>query len=277
MADIPIGCTHAMNQTHIPRIITLTTDFGEGSPYVAEMKGVILSINPDVTLVDISHSVPPQDVTRGALVLEQATSAFPTDTVHIAVIDPGVGSSRRILLARTDQHFIIAPDNGLIDLVVRPVPSPLLIALENPSFWREEVSRTFHGRDVMAPVAAHLSRGVPMEQFGPQVSDYIRLDWARPTVEGRSLCGVVLAVDSFGNLITNVSVQILRTIPETADPKISLRDDITARWVSTYSEAAPGDCVGLMGSSGRLEVAVVNGNAARRLNAAVGDVVVVRW
>ncbi len=165
-----------------------------------------------------------------------------------------------------------------MDRVISTAPSRQLIALENPSFWRDDVSRTFHGRDVMAPVAGHLSLGVPPTQFGPQVSGYVQLDWPRFTVEDRSLRGVVLAVDSFGNLITNIQLDELgRTIPTNVEPRINLGTGIAATWVSTYSEAAPGECVALMGSSGRLEVAVVNGNAARQLPAAIGDVVVVHW
>src|SRR5438477_6068578 len=185
-------------------IITLTTDFGAESPYVAQMKGVILSICRDVELVDISHAIGAQNVREGAVVLADVTPRFPAGTIHLAVVDPGVGTARRIVYADFSQQQYVAPDNGLLSVVGGSGPPGRFFAIENPKYWLAEPSQTFHGRDIMAPVAAHLARGIAPEKLGPPLDELVMLDWPQPRKSGRRLIGEVLYVDSFGNLITNL-------------------------------------------------------------------------
>jgi len=190
-------------------VITLTTDFGTDSPYVAAMKGTILSINPDATLVDITHAIPPQDVRRGSIVLEGVAERFPAGTIHVAVVDPGVGTDRAIIYVEIGRHRYVAPNNGLLSrLAARTAPSKI-IRLENREYWLPEVSSTFHGRDIMAPVAAHLSLGVPPERLGPPVLGLIEIEWPEVRQSLKRLEGVVQEIDSFGNLITNVTAEMI--------------------------------------------------------------------
>src|SRR5262245_29081327 len=190
-------------------IITLTTDFGAGSSYVAQMKAAILSLERDVLLVDITHGIPPQQILEGAVVLADTCPHFPTGTIHIAVVDPGVGTERSIIAARIDSQTYIAPDNGLLTLVTRHKPATHIVRLNRSEYWRPVVSRTFHGRDVMAPVAAHLARGVSLEKFGDPCGKIVTLDDVDPVVGPAQVQGRCLVVDSFGNLITNIHRHML--------------------------------------------------------------------
>jgi len=190
-------------------IITLLTDFGPDSPYVASLKGVILSLQPEAVLVDLSHSIRPQEVRQAAWVLAEAAPCFPPDTIHVAVVDPGVGTCRAIVYAAmAGQHFI-APDNGLLSLLADRHRPTRLVRLDNPAFWRAEVSRTFHGRDIMAPVAAHLSRGVGADRLGSPQESLVRIDWPQPRQEAHRTVGQVVWIDSFGNLITNLGREFI--------------------------------------------------------------------
>jgi S-adenosylmethionine hydrolase len=258
-------------------IVTLTTDFGVGSPYVAEMKGVILGLNPRVHLVDISHSVTPQDIRQGAWILRQATRQFPPGTVHVAVVDPGVGSERGVLLARFDGQDYVAPDNGVLGLVAGEAESREVLLLDRPAYWRERLSHTFHGRDIMAPVAAQLSRGTPASAMGSPVADWVELEFPRARHEREGVSGEIVVVDSFGNLVSNLSEQDLAPhgVPQ-QPPVVRLGDGVSACFVRHYSQGKPGDCVALIGSGGHLEVAIVNGHAARVLGLGVGSRIVVR-
>ena len=258
-------------------IITLTTDFGAGSPYVATMKGVILTINPAATIVDISHAVPAQDIDRGALVLEDTTPWFPADTIHVAVVDPGVGTQRSILYARIGPQQYIAPDNGLLGrLMARTRPS-LVLRLTEKEYWLAEVSHTFHGRDIMAPVAARLSLGLDPRRLGPAAGQLDRLDMPLPQVVEEKIRGEVVAIDSFGNLITNISYDLLAGRPTDNRACIVCGIYETFGIYHTYGEQAPGMLVALIGSAGRLELAIVHDNAAARLGVSVGTPVVVAW
>jgi len=237
-------------------LITLTTDFGISSPYVAQMKGVLLAQVPDVRLVDVTHAVPAQQVVAAALILQDSLPWFPKEAIHVAVIDPGVGTSRPVIAARSRHGYLIGPDNGLFSLFeLREV-----VRLDRPEFWGKQVSATFHGRDLMAPVAAALARGVRLDRLGTPVDDWQRLDLPRPQREDGKLIGEILFADSFGNLITNLTANDVPVPPH----QVSLTDH-RFRWVGTYGEAEPGEPVALIGSSGRLELAVVNGDAARTL------------
>jgi S-adenosylmethionine hydrolase len=258
-------------------IITLTTDFGEGSPYAAQMKGVILSLNPDVTIVDISHKIPPQNVHQGALVLDQVTRRFPPQAVHIAVIDPGVGTARSILCCRIGEQTYIAPNNGLLTLVARHAGRWEAFVLSNRDFWMADVSATFHGRDIMAPVAAHLSLGVQPDQLGPPTKDLVQLDWPDVRVIGRTIEGAVMSADSFGNLITNIPFSVLSEAAGCDTLHLRCGNQQVRDFVQTYHQRSPGSIVALSGSSGLLEVAVVDGNAAESLGIGIGEPVRVNW
>src|SRR5688572_22034543 len=194
-------------------LITLTTDFGEGSPYVAAMKGVILSINSEARIIDLTHAIAPQNIKQGAIELDEVTPLFPTGTLHIAVVDPGVGTSRQIVYAEIAGQRYIGPDNGLFSrLADRHVPTKIR-AITEERWFRRPVAPTFHGRDIMAPVAAHLSLGLDPDALGPPLSALVSLGWPGAQKVANRITGEVTAVDSFGNLITNVTRKMLIGVP----------------------------------------------------------------
>jgi S-adenosylmethionine hydrolase len=258
-------------------IITLTTDFGDGSPYVAAMKGVILSINPTATIVDISHAVPPQDISRGALVLEDTTPWFPADTIHVAVVDPGVGTNRAILYARIGTQHYVAPDNGLLGRLMARTPPSLVLQLTEREHWLPEVSNTFHGRDIMAPVAARLSLGLDPRRLGLPVGHLTQLDMPRPLVADEKVRGQIISIDSFGNLITNITHDLLAGRPNDSRACVVCGIFETYGIYRAYGEQAEGMLVALIGSTHRLELAIVGDNAAARLGVSIGTPVVVAW
>jgi hypothetical protein len=248
-------------------IITLTTDFGLADGYVGIMKGVILGIARDVHLVDLSHDIPPQDVREAIYLLDGAAPYFPDETIHLAVVDPGVGSARRALVVRTARAFYVGPDNGLF---TRPLVEPGAQAWEpnRPEFWLPQVSRTFHGRDIFAPLAAHLANGVPPGEMGRPIADPIRLALAAPArAPDGAVRGQVVHIDRFGNLITDVPAAWVGG--EGWQCRIAAE---TIRGISgTYAAAGPGVLLMLIGSGGTLEIAERNGNAARRLGVRAGE------
>ncbi len=246
-------------------LITLLTDFGARDAFVGIMKGVILGINPAVTLVDLSHEVPPQDVVAGALLLRSAVAFFPPGTIHVAVVDPGVGSARRALLIETPRAFFIGPDNGLLSLAVLAEEVVRITHLTETKHFLTPCSDTFHGRDVFAPVAAHLSLGVAPGQFGPTVTTMERLRLPSVEREGTRLVGRVIYIDHFGNLITNVTEADLR--PFSRENLLVSIDGVQIRGVATsYASVAVGAPVALIDSWGMLEIAVRNGSAAQRFD-----------
>jgi S-adenosylmethionine hydrolase len=258
-------------------IITLTTDFGAGSHYAAAMKGVILSICPAATIVDISHAVPPQDVRRAAMLLDNAADWFPAETIHIAVVDPGVGADRAIVYARIGQQHFIAPDNGLLSRLAMRTPPEKLIRLAEPAYWLKNVSTTFHGRDIMAPVAAHLAMGIDPDRLGQPFERLITLDWSEARVSSTRIDGAVIEIDSFGNLITNITSDMLAGRP--TDRRACVVCNIFETWgiYQAYSQQPSGTLVAVIGSSGRIELAVVRDNAAQRLGVGVGSPVTLAW
>lgn len=258
-------------------IITLTTDFGSDGPYAAQMKGVILSMNPRATLVDITHAVPPQDIRAGALALLDATSRFPRDSIHIAVVDPGVGTDRGIVAAHLSGRYYVAPDNGLLSPLIGKAKDMQLVRVSDRQFWLPEVSNTFHGRDIMSPVAAHLSLGVPIDRFGPPLVDPVTLDWPLPTAEANQLSGQIIAADSFGNLITNISREDLPFSAPLSALHVSVGQRSLGHVISAYGQRDEGATVGLFGSNGRLEIAIVCGNALRDCGFRIGDGLCVSW
>jgi S-adenosylmethionine hydrolase len=253
-------------------IITLTTDFGAAGPYAAAMKGVILALNPAARLVDLTHHVPPQDVRHAAFFLASAVPCFPPEAIHVVVVDPGVGSDRALLYVEAGGRRLLAPDNGCWTLL-EGAGAARGIRLADPRFWRQPVSATFHGRDILAPVAAHLSLGTDPAQLGPPVAEWVRLPWPRPATQKDGLTGEVVFIDDFGNLITNIPGPEWAARPA----RVAVGGRPVERRVRRYAEAPPGTAVVLVSSAGLMEVAVSHGSAARQLEATIGTPVVVTW
>lgn len=255
-------------------IVTLTTDFGEESPYVAAMKGVILGINPRARLVDLGHQIPPQDVRQAAFFLAAAIPYHPPEAIHVVVVDPEVGTQRALLYVEAQGHRLLVPDNGCWTTLAKAAP-PRVIRLTEPRFWRQPVSDTFHGRDILAAVAGHLSLGVAPELLGQRAESWTRLETPEPRREKNRITGEVVSIDRFGNLITNIAAAMLPNRPEAV--RIGGRLCRGIRWARTYAEAKPGSLLALISSTGLLEIAVVRGRAAHRLRARIGTPVVVGW
>ena len=257
-------------------LITLTTDFGVDSPYVAQMKGAVLSVAASVNIVDVTHSVCAQDVLHGALVLADTAFVFPEGTIHVAVVDPGVGSERMIVAAKVEGHWFVAPDNGLLTGVTHGRSVESLWKVTNRDLWRPHVSSTFHGRDIMGPVAAHLSLGVSPNLIGPPLEDITRLRWPECRADGNGLIGEVVVVDSFGNLLTNISRSDVEAIQSDGNWQVTCGNIVIDGIATHYASGKGGDVISLFGSSNRLEIAVVNENAASRLNLGRGQSVELR-
>lgn len=254
-------------------IVTLTTDFGISSPYVAQMKGVLLSLCPNVRLIDITHGIHPQNVAEGAVVLADVAPLFPAGSLHVAVIDPGVGTKRKLLYAEAGGQKYLLPDNGLLTLVARQNPPSVLIALENRAYWQPKVCSTFHGRDILAPCAAHLCRGLSPTDLGPQVTDFVHLPWPDAATGRGRIAGHIIYVDSLGNLITNITNEQLAPMGALAESEVSLLGKTIIGIGNAYADSPPGTLIALCDSHGRLEIAMVNGNAARELAALPGTAV----
>jgi S-adenosyl-L-methionine hydrolase (adenosine-forming) len=259
-------------------LITLTTDFGMGSHYVAQMKGAILSLVREVDLVDISHEIGPQNVREGAVSLADATPRFPPGTIHVAVVDPGVGTARRLLYVEIGGQRYLAPDNGLLSYLLLTQQPQRIVALANRRFWLPEPAHTFHGRDILAPVAAHLALGVDPAELGPALAtgDLVALDWPQPRCTHERIDGEVLYVDSFGNLIANIRRELVESLGNLSSLVVGCGNRQIQGIVATYGAALPGERVALFDSQGRLEVAVVDGSAARDLRLGAGAAVVVQ-
>jgi S-adenosyl-L-methionine hydrolase (adenosine-forming) len=254
-------------------IITLTTDFGLNDHFVGTIKGVILDIIPDVQIVDICHSVQAFDVLDGALTIAQAYSYFPTGTVHLVVIDPGVGTERRGLVVSSDRHHFVAPDNGVLSLVYASEERLHVRHVTAEHYYRQPVSNTFHARDIFAPVAAYLAKGVDPDKFGHEISDFIRFNAPKPKpAEGNTLRAVVLKVDRFGNLITNITPQDAPALfaEHPAPFKIAVGKREITEIQTNYAQGAPGEVFGILGSMGYLEIAANRGSAAQIVGAGKG-------
>jgi len=251
-------------------IITLTTDFGLKDPFVGIMKGVILSINPKVTLVDLTHNITPQNVKEATFALHSAYRFFPKGTIHVVVVDPGVGSKRRPLLVQTQDYFFIAPDNGVLELIFRE-NKPKVYHLNNPQFFLKKISATFHGRDVFAPIAAYLTLSIPPEKLGKEINDYNRLDWPLPQIENDTLKGTIIYIDRFGNLITNISQRLFQDFIKNSPFLIKIKG-VTLNQIAPYYQAVPpGEIIAIWDSSDYLEIACSLGNAQEKLGVKVGE------
>jgi S-adenosyl-L-methionine hydrolase (adenosine-forming) len=255
-------------------IITLTTDFGVNDHFVGAVKGVLLETAPDSQIIDISHAVQPFDILDGALTISQAYSYFPSGTVHMVIVDPGVGTTRRPIILTGDRHLFVAPDNGVLSLVYDREERISVRHVTADHYFLQPRSNTFHGRDIFAPVAGYLAKGVDPERFGQEVTDYIRFAAPRPKpVDERTLRGVVLKVDRFGNLITNITPRDFPKLFETVPPKfrIGLGKGHIIRLCSNYAEGGPGEAFAILGSMGFLEVAANRASASQLLGAMKGS------
>jgi hypothetical protein len=244
-------------------IITLTTDFGLSDPFVGMMKGVILGIAPSAQLVDVTHEIQSYDILEAALIIEGSYRYFPQGTVHVIVVDPGVGSERRPMAAAANGHIFVAPDNGVLSLILHTDPGASLTPayqITNDSLFKGPVSRTFHGRDIFAPVAAHLARGTPVESVGPRIVDFVKKPLPMPRSQGDTTVGTVLRIDKFGNIITNLRLDNLGE-----EFTIRVAGLSITRLCSSFAEADPGEFVAIEGSAGFIELALNQGSAADRL------------
>jgi S-adenosylmethionine hydrolase len=253
----------------VQSIVTLTSDFGSLDPFAGIMKGVILGINPEATLLDLTHQVESYDILEGALVLAQSYAYFPSGAIHLAVVDPGVGGERRPLLVSTGQAYFVGPDNGIFELVYQHEPRFEVRHITAQEYFRQPVSQTFHGRDIFAPVAGWLSTGLSPEAFGGAISDYVRLSIPRPEKASASLVrGAVLRIDKFGNVLTNFSAHQL---PAGASLCLLIGERRVTRLVNSYSAGGPGEVFAIVGSAGFVEIAARQASAAEILQVSPGD------
>ena len=254
-------------------LVALTTDFGLVDPWVGIMKGVIATRAPEARVVDVTHGIPPQNVLAGALVLRHAVPYFPPGTIHLAVVDPGVGSERRPICVETPREVLVGPDNGLLSLAAAAPPARVY-HLKEGRFFPSPRSATFHGRDVFAPVAAALATGTRPSELGPEITDLHRLQVPEPRREAGTIRGQVIYVDHFGNLITNVPRSLLTNFPGEAS-SISIRGTRVSGLSPSYAAVPSGRPVAVVNSWDHLEIAVRDGSAAASLGAGVGDDVIV--
>ena len=245
-------------------VITLLTDFGTADYFVGAVKGAILSVNPNVVIVDITHEIPPQDIETGAFTLLAAYKTFPRGTIHVAVVDPGVGSSRRPIIVKANDQFFVGPDNGLFTYIYDREPSHRTFHVTASEYFRPNPSSTFHGRDIFAPVAAALSTGVTPEKFGPEINDKVRL----PSLETPLR---IIHIDHFGNCVTNISRERFER------NSLSINGRTISAFRNFYGEAFAGEIFAIWGSAGFLEISVKGGSAAQILGAKRGDAISRLW
>jgi len=251
-------------------IITLTTDFGATDWFVGSMKGVILGINPQAKMVDITHDIPGGNIHTAAFALSACYRCFSKDTVHVAVVDPGVGSSRAAIAVRTQDYVFVGPDNGILSLALAQEQVLEIRRLDHSQYFHKPLSHTFHGRDVFAPVAAHLTLGVPLKEFGMELNKYVQISWPQVSVLDGAVHGEVVYIDHFGNAITNVAAADLAKLAQHA-PSVFLRGEQVCAVKNYYQEVASGEAVGVIGSSGFLEIGVNGGHAVRALGLRIGE------
>lgn len=255
-------------------IVTITTDFGNKDGFVGTMRGVIWNICPQAQIADITNDVPPQDVMTGAIALWRAAPFFPADTVHLAVVDPGVGTKRRPMAAKIGGHYFVGPDNGLFTPLIldceRIGGEMLFVQLDQPEYWLENASHTFHGRDIFAPVAAHLAAGVPLMKLGTPFTDPVRLSMPSAERTSNGWTAHIMVIDMFGNVTTDLPASALEG---RRDIRIRVKGQEINGLVQSYGHRKPGEFVALVDSEGFVEVALVNGSAAKALDAKLGEVV----
>ncbi len=254
------------------KIVTLTTDFGLKDPYTAEMKAAILGICPNAILVDVTHEIAKFSVRMGAFVVASAAPYFPEGSVHVAVVDPGVGTIRRSIVIQTKKAFFVGPDNGVLVLAAQKQSIESIHELANPRFMLPKVSNTFHGRDVFAPAAAHLLNGVKPAEFGPEISEAAVVEFAKVKRKNDVLVGEVLHVDGFGNVITNISEKELAQNNVKGAVSVELPScELRLEFCRAYGETKPYEPLALIGSHGFLEISINQGNAAKKFKTKAGD------
>jgi len=251
------------------QVITLTTDFGVQDHYVGAMKAVLLSISEKARLVDISHQIPPQDIMAGAWVVRNSAMLFPPNTVHLVVVDPGVGTNRKPIAIKIKDQYLVGPDNGIFSLITDQYDYKG-VELTNPEFWRADQSSTFHGRDIFAPVAAHLSNGVKMSELGQPIEKLETYRWAVPISDRDGVQGWVVHIDHFGNLISNIPESMIRDAVGGGDLKIYVGNTIFDTVVNTFGDVPDGEPAAYIGSSGVLEIAINKGDAREMLGVEKG-------
>ena len=248
-------------------IITLTTDFGTNDYLVGAMKGVILNINPAARIVDINHHVAPFDILDGALAIASAYKYFPPRTIHVVIVDPGVGTERRPLLVSGEKQYFVAPDNGVLSMIFER-ESCVVRHVTAEHYFLNPISPTFHGRDVFAPTAAWLAKAWQTDAFGEEITDYVRFSMPKAKPAGQAIKGVVLRVDAFGNLMTNLTTEdVPAAMVASGDIKLAVNGKEVRKIARTFGDGIPGEPIAVFGSVGYLEIAVNRGNAARALGA----------
>jgi len=255
-------------------VIALMTDFGEDDFFVASLKGVILKINPSVWIIDITHRIPSFDIQTTSFILLASYKYFPPQTIFLVVVDPGVGSERKILFARTKEYYFIAPDNGVLSLVLEEEEVEDLREITNEKYFLPDLSHTFEGRDKMAPAAAWISKGVPCSEFGPAKSSFEKLDVEKPQLKGTEIVGHVLYQDKFGNLITDIPARMLEDIGGKTGRKsidLVIRGKKISSFMQSYSSAKRGELLFLVGSVGTIEITAREESASKKLQAGIGD------
>ncbi|MGA1796073.1 MAG: S-adenosyl-l-methionine hydroxide adenosyltransferase family protein [bacterium] len=261
--------------SHTQRIITLTTDFGASGPFVGSMKGVILGINPQVQIIDIAHEISPFDLLDAAFMVSCAYSYFPARTIHCIVVDPGVGGERRPIVAVTTRYSFVAPDNGVLSYIYERESIERVIHLKEHAYFLPRISRTFHGRDIFAPAAAWLSRGVDPQRMGPVIDDYVRCDIPRPKVSGGGtrIQGRVIHIDIFGNLVTNIPFSLVedRLGQREAGFSVTIKDIVIDRLCKAYEDAGKGKTGAIVGSHGYIELFSNQDSLARQGGIAKGE------
>lgn len=247
-------------------IITLLTDFGIKDPYVGIMKGVILGLNPNAAVVDLTHRIEPGDITRSAYIILESFSFFPPSTIHVAVVDPGVGTNRRPILVKSRNHFFVGPDNGLFWPIIKADSQVLMVHLTNKKIFPPHISRTFHGRDIFAPVAGHLSLSMDPLKMGEPMENPVSLPDMTPTRKGDTLFGRAMRIDHFGNIITNIRREDLVRFLGSRQMVIRVEKESIEGIKETYADGAKGRLLALFGSTDHLEIAVNSGRADHHLN-----------
>jgi S-adenosylmethionine hydrolase len=254
-------------------VITLLTDFGISDPYIGMMKGVILSINQDARIVDLSHQVETGSISQAACFIREAYLFFPEGTIHTAVVDPGVGTDRRLLGMKANGHLFVGPDNGIFWPIIEDYEPTEIRQLVKQEYFLPHVTSTFHGRDIFAPVAAHLSLGQDLKKMGPPLRNPVKLDYPVPKTINDILYGQIIRVDHFGNLITNIYREHLDRFLKAKKPTIQTGNFTIEKISLTYSDAEEGECLALINSSDQLEIAVNLGRASQYIKIASGDII----
>jgi hypothetical protein len=261
----------------MPAIITLTTDYGGKDAFAASVKGVILKINPQAQIVDISHEITPQDIWEAAYTLKCAYSHFPKGTVHVAVVDPGVGSGRRPIIAVTEGYYFVGPDNGLFSLIYKDAERLRVHHITSTHYFLPNPGPTFHGRDIFAPVAGWLAKGIPSGNFGEEITDFMKLNFPAPKVAGKSIEGHVVHIDRFGNIITDIMYKDIQPLMAEDTDLRTASIILTGREIKGlkkfYAEANPGEPGAIINSSGSLEVFMFKQNARATLSVKRGEAV----